>query len=101
MSKLFNGSIWKRTVVKDQNRFSMPQTCLCLAMTFHIEEWRDFLNKEGAFGMQGRCNYATIEAYALAPGSLVLNIEEALAYAHDSQQRCRVPGLASNSARRS
>ena len=54
MSKLFNGSVWKRTVVKDQNRFSMHQTCLCLAMTFHIEEWHDFLNKDGALGMQSR-----------------------------------------------
>ncbi|CAL1136057.1 unnamed protein product [Cladocopium goreaui] len=54
MSKLFNGSIWKRTVVKDNNRFSMHQTCLCLAMTFHVEEWHDFLAKDGALGMQSR-----------------------------------------------
>eukprot|EP00438_Fugacium_kawagutii_P031201 Skav220796 [mRNA] locus=scaffold150:236840:244810:+ [translate_table: standard] len=54
MSKLFNGSIWKRTVVKDSNRFSMHQTCLCLAMTFHVEEWHEFLLKDGALGMQSR-----------------------------------------------
>ena len=54
MSKLFNGSVWKRTVVKDQNRFAMHQTCLCLAMTFHVEEWHEFLAKDGALGMQSR-----------------------------------------------
>eukprot|EP00438_Fugacium_kawagutii_P034999 Skav222690 [mRNA] locus=scaffold5100:7512:13418:- [translate_table: standard] len=54
MSKLFNGSVWKRTVVKDHNRFSMHHTCLCLSMTFHIEEWHEFLSKDGALGMQSR-----------------------------------------------
>ena len=54
MAKLFNGSVWKRTVVKDHNRFAMHQTCLCLAMTFHVEEWHDFLGKDGVLGMQSR-----------------------------------------------
>jgi len=54
MSKLFNGSVWKRTVVKDHSRFSMHHTCLCLCMTFHIEEWHEFLSKDGALGMQSR-----------------------------------------------
>ena len=54
MSKLFNGFVWKRTVVKDQNRFAMHQTCLCLAMTFYVEEWHEFLAKDGALGMQSR-----------------------------------------------
>ena len=54
MSKLFNGSVWKRTVVKDHNRFSMHHTCVCLCMTLHIEEWREFLSKDGALGMQSR-----------------------------------------------
>ena len=54
MSKLFNGFVWQRTVVKDHNRFSMHHTCLCLCMTFHIEEWREFLPKDGALGMQSR-----------------------------------------------
>ncbi|CAJ1360981.1 unnamed protein product, partial [Effrenium voratum] len=54
MAKLFNGSVWKRTVVKDQNRFSMAHTCLCLAMSCHIEEWHDFLSKDGALGMASR-----------------------------------------------
>eukprot|EP00435_Cladocopium_sp_Y103_P009319 s644_g2.t1 len=55
MSKLFNGSVWKRTVVKDHNRFSMHHTCLCLCMTLHIEEWHKFLSKDGgALGMQSR-----------------------------------------------
>ena len=54
MSKLFNGSVWKRTVVKDHNRFFMHHTCLCLCTTFHIEDWHDFLSKDGALGMQSR-----------------------------------------------
>ena len=55
VSKLFNGSSWKRSVVKDQNRFLMNKTCLCLAMTFHIEEWHDFLSKDDqSLGVQSR-----------------------------------------------
>ena len=54
MSKLFNGASWKRTVVKDHNRFVMAKTCLCLAMTFHVEEWHAFLEKDEALGMQSR-----------------------------------------------
>ena len=54
-SKLFNGSVWKRAVVKYQNRVrvSMHHTCLRLCMAFRIEEWREFLSN-GALGMQSR-----------------------------------------------
>ena len=54
MSKLFNGSHWKRQVVKDTNRFTMHHTCLCLSMSCHIEEWHDFLAKDEALGMASR-----------------------------------------------
>ena len=46
MSKLFNGSVWKRKVVKDHNCFYMRRTLLSLAMSLHIEEWDEFLAKD-------------------------------------------------------
>ena len=54
IAKLLDGSLWKQTVVKDNNRFHMERTCLSLAMTCHIEEWHDFLSKDGALGMTSR-----------------------------------------------
>ena len=54
MAKLVNGSLWKRTAVKDRNRFSMSNTCLCLAASCHIEEWHECLEKGGALIEPGK-----------------------------------------------
>jgi len=53
------GSIWKQRGVKDRNRVALRQTCLCLAMTFHVEERHDFLAKGALWAGQPAACFAS------------------------------------------
>ena len=54
LSILFAGGDWKRSVLKDQNKFHMLRTCLQLATTIHIEEWDEFVERDESTGLQYR-----------------------------------------------
>jgi len=54
MFKLHNGSRWSRSVVKEQSRFHMPRTTLCIDITLLLEEWYKLTSRPDTLGMGPR-----------------------------------------------